>query len=230
MSDATSWSDKLKSWFAALNKREQRLIIGTLFGVPLFVFVQLIFLPGLKKQTALERQVQQLEQDNTVLQSQVLEMSLLAQKDPDADNRKRLEQLQQEIARFDQRLQENLSGLVPPAQMPGLLRSMLKQRTGLTLISMENGQPQAINLAPMPQKGEAKEATAPPEVVLYRHPLHLELQGGYLDMLAYLQDLRQLPHRLFWHGLHIEMGEGYPQARIQVDVYTLSLEKGWISG
>jgi len=49
-------------------------------------------------------------------------------------------------------------------------------------------------------------------------------------VLAYLQDVRQLPQRVFWHGLHIEMGEGYPQARIQVDVYTLSLEKGWISG
>lgn len=230
MSDATSWPDKLKSWFGALNKREKRLIVGTLFGAPLFVFVQLIFLPGLKEQTTLERQVQQLEQDNTILQSQVLEMSLLAQKDPDAENRKKLEQLQQEIARFDQRLQENLSGLVPPAQMSGLLRSMLKQRTGLTLLSMKNGQPQAISLAPTPQQGEAKEATALPEVVLYRHPLHLELQGGYLDVLAYLQDLRQLPHRLFWHGLHIEMGDGYPQARIQLDVYTLSLEKGWISG
>ncbi|EAT16651.1 type 4a pilus biogenesis protein PilO [Desulfuromonas acetoxidans] len=230
MSDAVSLLDKVKGWFAALNKREQRLIVGTLFGAPLFVFIQLIFLPGLTEQTALERQVHQLEQDNTILQSQVLEMSLLAEKDPDADNRKKLEQLQQEIARFDQRLQENLSGLVAPAQMPGLLRSMLKQRAGLTLISMENAQPQAISLAPMPQQGEAKERTALPEVVLYRHPLHLELQGRYLDVLAYLQDVRKLPQRVFWHGLHIEMGEGYPQARIQVDVYTLSLEKGWISG
>nr|WP_320114838.1 hypothetical protein [uncultured Desulfuromonas sp.] len=230
MSDVSSVTVKVKSWFSALNKREQRLIIGTLFGAPLFLFVQLVYLPGLKEQTTLERQVRQLEQDNTVLQSQVLEMSLLAEKDPDAGNRQKLEQLQQEIARFDQRLQENLSGLVPPVQMPGLLRSMLKQRSGLTLISMENGQPQAISLAPVPQQGEAKEERALPEVVLYRHPLHLELEGRYLDVLAYLQDLRQLPQRLFWQGLQIEMSDSYPRAHIQVDVYTLSLEKGWISG
>ena len=157
-------------------------------------------------------------------------MSLLAQKDPDAENRKKLELLQQEIARFDQRLQENLSGLVSPTQMPGLLRSVLKQRQGLTLTKMENGRPLPISIAPPPQQGEAKDETVRPEVILYRHPLHLELEGRYLDVLAYLQDLQKLPQRLFWDGLHIEMSETYPQALIQIDVYTLSLEKGWISG
>jgi len=50
MSEVASLLDKVKSWFSALNKREQRLIVGTLFGAPLFLFVQLVYLPGHSEQ------------------------------------------------------------------------------------------------------------------------------------------------------------------------------------
>ena len=229
MNNAASSVEKIKTWFVALKKREQRLILGTLFAAPLFLFIQLGYLPNHHQQAKLETQIHQLEQDNTLVQSQVLEMSLLTQKDPDAENRQRLEQLQQEIARFDDMLRHNLSGLVAPGEMAGMLKTVLKQRPGLLLVKMENQPSKAITLVPPSQSGEVPKDVLP-EPVLYQHPLHLELQGAYLDVLAYLHDLQRLPQRVFWQGMQIEMGERYPQAQIQIDVYTLSLEEGWIGG
>ena len=230
MSDKVTTPGKVKLWFNGLNKREQRLIVGTVFLVPVFLFIQLIFVPGYERQQDLEKNYQQLLQDNTSLRAQVMEMFLLAEKDPDAENRQKLEQLQQEIARFDALLQSHMTGLVAPQDMPELLKTVLKKRPGLTLHMMQNGQSVAMSISVPTEQGEEQTAAEMPQVVLYRHPLHLELEGTYLDVLAYLQELRGLPQRVFWDGLQIEMEEQYPRARINVDVYTLSLEKGWISG
>ncbi|MCD6526330.1 MAG: hypothetical protein J7K75_05005 [Desulfuromonas sp.] len=229
-------SEEKKPWqqvserFAALNKRERLLILAVVFLAPLVLFAELSYSPAGRQQRQIQQRYQDQLQSNSALQLQLTELALAAEKDPDADNCRELQQLQREMAAFEQQLQQHMAGVVSPQQMPLLLKAMLKKRPGLTLVVLENSVPEPINISASRQDEQQQAGGPQSDALLYRHPLHMEFRGSYLDTLDYVRSLQQLPGRLFWHGLDIQMSDHYPEALIKMDVYTLSLQKGWISG
>lgn len=73
--------------------------------------------------------------------------------------------------------------------------------------------------------GTAAPAQAP---LLYRHGVQLVVEGGYQDMVDYLQALEHMPTRLFWGGASLD-AQKYPKARLTLTLYTLSLDQKWIA-
>ncbi|OGI42866.1 MAG: hypothetical protein A2150_02140 [Candidatus Muproteobacteria bacterium RBG_16_64_11] len=61
----------------------------------------------------------------------------------------------------------------------------------------------------------------------YRHGMRIELKGGYLDMLAYLREVENLPWKMFWGQVTLQV-EQYPVSRLVLHVYTLSTQESWI--
>ncbi len=74
----------------------------------------------------------------------------------------------------------------------------------------------------------AAPPAAPVVPLLYRHGVRLVLQGSYLEMIAYLESLEGLPTQLFWGGAALD-AQKYPQARLTLTLYTLSLDQKWIA-
>ena len=48
------------------------------------------------------------------------------------------------------------------------------------------------------------------------------------DLVAYLVDLEQLPWRMYWGSVNLS-AQTYPISRLTLTVYTLSLDKTWLS-
>ena len=73
----------------------------------------------------------------------------------------------------------------------------------------------------------ATAAEAP--LTLYKHGLKLSLEGGYFDLLSYLQAIQASGWRLHWDSLDYQVSKvaGAP-ATITLVLYTLSREAGWI--
>lgn len=229
-------------WLQALSKRERIMVLAALFLVPVYLFVQLMYLPGVKRQQGLSTQCESIKQQNESLQAQIVELSSAVDIDPNAQQRHQIDTLHQEIASFDRTLQESVAGMVPPQRMAQLLREMLQQRVDLTLVSLKNLPPQP--LLTVTQEVPAEDQTAarqpvtddnstphvtPADVTLYRHGVELQFRGSYMATVRYFSSLQQLPQRLFWDAVSIE-SDKYPQQYVRVKLYTLSPEKGWISG
>lgn len=70
-------------------------------------------------------------------------------------------------------------------------------------------------------------ATAKPRELLYRHGVEIVLQGSYLDMINTMQALEALPVQLFWGGARLD-AQQYPEARLTLTLYTLSLDEQWM--
>ena len=89
-------------------------------------------------------------------------------------------------------------------------------------------------LAVAPANAAANAAAAKPQPaaapapLLYRHGVQLVLQGSYLEMIDYLEALEALPSQLFWGAAALD-AEQYPQARLTLTLYTLSLDQKWIA-
>lgn len=133
----------------------------------------------------------------------------------------RLETLRRSVAEAEETIRLFTSDLVGPAEMRHVLERLIAEQQGLTLIRASN-----LDVEPLIER-DAADAGAPEEPMLYRHGLRLEVEGRYLDALAYLEAVEQLPWRLYWGNLSLVSRE-YPLNRIVIELYTLSLDEEWI--
>lgn len=67
-----------------------------------------------------------------------------------------------------------------------------------------------------------------PRELLYRHGVEIVLQGSYLDMIQYMDALQALPNQLFWGKARLDAGQ-YPDSRLTLTLYTLSLDTKWMT-
>ncbi|MES2161575.1 MAG: type II secretion system protein GspM [Pseudomonadota bacterium] len=91
----------------------------------------------------------------------------------------------------------------------------------------------AAATAKQPSAGAAASSTpaaapAAPAPLLYRHGVQLVLQGSYLEMIDYLEALEAMPTQLLWGAAALDAGQ-FPQARLTLTLYTLSLDQKWIA-
>lgn len=202
----------------SLSRRDRVLLLGLLVGLLILAWDALVWSPLHQRGKGLQAQLVQAQSDQMTQQQQIDQLTLLLAEDPDAANRQQREQLQAELTRLEQELDQAVAGIVTPQEMPELLARLLKDRHGLRLLRLEN-------LPPVPMLDVA--AGDPSEINLYRHPLRIELEGSYLEVLAYLRAVEEATGGLAWESLELRV-TAYPLSRIQVVVHTLSSRKEWI--
>lgn len=81
--------------------------------------------------------------------------------------------------------------------------------------------------APAPAPAAAPALAVKPPDLLFRHGVEITLSGSYMDMIAYMEALEGLPTQLFWGKAEFEV-EKYPNARLTLTLYTLSMDKKWM--
>lgn len=212
----------LTGWYDARPVRERAAVLIGIVLLMVFLIFYLLVSPLDRKNNQLTDQISSIKAELTQLKAK--EQVILARKgfDPDRKDRERLGVLMEESAKLEQQLQEGIVNLVPPQDMPELLKDLLTRQEKLELVSLENLAPQQLKFG----QQESVEEFGPK---LYRHSLRMTFSGDYLTLLKYLRQLQELPRTLIWEDVEISSGD-YPQATVRLQVYTLSLKEGWIGG
>lgn len=127
-----------------------------------------------------------------------------------------------------ERIDSGTAELVSPEQMKAVLQSLLSSQQGLSLVGMRSFS-EAVELSAEPPSAAASEFAGVAPVALYRHGLELQLEGGYFDLLNYLQAVQGSGWRLNWDSLDYRVGEAGPaRAQIRLKLFTLSRKAGWV--
>lgn len=63
---------------------------------------------------------------------------------------------------------------------------------------------------------------------LYKHGVEISVEGSYADLLNYLGELEHMPWQVYWGSVSLS-AQGAPLSRLTLVVYTLSLDKTWLS-
>jgi MSHA biogenesis protein MshJ len=120
-----------------------------------------------------------------------------------------------------------------------VVRDTVSGRPGLTLAQLRTLPPEQV--FPVASRGGPNAAAAKPadpkasgpaaalaqaekdmgNDVIYRHRCELTVKGDVDSLLAYVQGLQRLPGYLHWEKLHLAAA-AYPQASVQLTLYTLS--------
>ena len=202
--------------FDALSRRE-RVLIAT---AVLAVLGMLSYLPLesiWKTHISISQQLKILEQENSISAQQIdLHQQRLAL-DPNLDYQQRLAIVEQQNQDLDSQLDEQMVAMVPADYMPELLSNLLGQVQGIKLIKF-------MSIAPIPllAVGEDKKLN------LYSHGIRLSLEGDYFSVLRFVEAVEAMPDKLYWKRLDYNVAQ-YPLATIEIELYTLSINKDFIS-
>lgn len=220
--------------YDALTQREKIIVAAAVvFGI-LLLGHSLWVEPGQLRARTLTKQIAQQRSDLQALQVQ-LTVAGAKFKDPDAANKAELAEVKAKLAETDRNLHAYDNALVQPDKVPQLLQSLLAKHRGLELVSLQNLPPTPL-LARKPEpKEEAKPTEAkpgaaeplPPGSNIHKHGIEIRLLGNYLDLLAYVSEVEQMPQKLLWGRASLRVS-GYPKSELTLTVYTLSLDSRWL--
>ncbi len=214
----------ISSKFEALNQRERWMVVCALFVVVYAVINMLLLSPVLARQKIL---TDELATDQAQIQTLNHQISALAQSpviDPDAQNKQRIAELLSRLAQLESQLTGLQTSLINPDKMPDLLHNLLKK----------NGKLKLIELQTLPVKGllesdsEDKHQNSNQDLPVFKHGVEITIEGRYLDLLEYVTELEKMPWHVLWSKAALN-AEHYPDSQLKLTVYTLSLDKTWLS-
>lgn len=221
---------KLLVRFDALNRRERIVVSVAVWLVVLFMMDTLAITPAQRQSGATTKAIAEKQAEIARSETEVAALRIKRSQDPDAEARARIAELEKRIADIDGQLKSARTQIVPPEKMAGLLDQLLRRNKRLELVSLRSTAPESMGKtegAAGADKGAPAQGKAAAEA-LYRQGMELTLSGSYADMLDYVAQIEQLPWKIFWGHLEMKVDE-YPRAKLVLNVYTLSLDKTWLS-
>ena len=222
----------LRSRVDGMSLRERAMI----FVAAAFVVISLINAtlldPLLAKQKALSAQVVQQQEKMKALQAQIQNLLQAKRDDEHSPLRARLAQIKQQLQEQDGYLQSRSDRLVDPDKMAGLLEQVLNKNGKLELIALNT-----LSASLLMEKSQAENAAAAQPVAsgaaagqkqIFKHGVKITVRGGYLDLLRYLAELEKLPAQMFWGEVSLSVDK-HPDAVLTLTLYTLSMDKTWLT-
>lgn len=151
-----------------------------------------------------------------------------SQPDPDLAVRQRLEIAQQTLNARMQTAARLQARLVAPKDMVQVLQGMLAEYPGLRLASLATLAPEPVG-QPDPQQTVASAAAREaPETALFKHGVKLTLIGNYAALTGYMEKLERLPVGFYWARAELDAST-HPEISLTLTLYTLSLERTWLT-
>lgn len=235
---------KLSTKLDALTLRERAMVFVAATGAILFLLYTLAVEPMLTRQKVLLAQIKQQQNQVAGIDLEITAKAQGFNLDPDAQERARLQSTRAEIDRISAGLLAVQKGLVAPEKIAPLLENLLRGHGKLRLMALKTlpvtgmnetlapavqTAPSAAPAAVAPTAANQPTPPAPPKAreLLYRHGVEIVLQGSYLDMVTYMDALEALPVQLFWGKASLDAQE-YPNSRLTLTLYTLSLDQKWM--
>jgi MSHA biogenesis protein MshJ len=213
----------------AMTLRERVLIFGAVIAV-LVALLQTALLDGeMKKERRLSAAIAQGQAEIKALDAQVAKLAASPGQDAQRARRERLAEVKRLLGQTESVIATEERKFTAPEKMKRVVEEMLARNHGVQLVEMRTLPTTSIAEARTPgaPKPAAKPAT-PGERLIYRHGMELTVNGGYLEILRYLQQLEGLPTQLYWSELYLN-AVAYPSHTMKIVVYTLSLDPSWLN-
>ena len=214
----------------------ERVIIFAAAGFVVIALMNATLLdPLLAKQKALSAQVVQQQEKMKELQAQMQGLLQAKSDDEHSPLRARLVQLNQQLQEQDRYLQSRRDRLVEPNKMAELLEQVLNKNSKLQLVGLKTLPvgfliPPAAGTAQTAATANASGMQKQPDMKnqIFKHGVQITVRGGYLDLLQYLTALEKMPTQMFWGEVSLSVDQ-YPDAVLTLTLYTLSLDKTWLT-
>lgn len=226
-----------------MSLRERALIFAAAAFVLITLLNATLLDPLLARQKTLSSQVVQQQEKMKALQAQMQGLLQAREDDQKSPLRMHIASLKAQLQEQESYLKSRGDRMVEPGKMAGLLEQVLNKNSKLELVALETLpaslliKPKAGNeqggISGSPQNAATAQpaaATAVGQQRIFKHGVKITVRGAYPGLSQYLAELEKLPVQMFWGeaGLSVE-DKYYPAATLTLTLYTLSLDKTWLT-
>jgi MSHA biogenesis protein MshJ len=216
-------------WELARNKVEamslrERIMLFSIVALLLIFLINAFLLdPLLVRQKAISAKLVQQEQETRALQLAIQNILQSRTENAHSPTRDRIAALKLQLQESEAYLQSRRDKLLSPAKMAGLLEQVLQRNDKLQLLELKT-----LPLSLLAEPSASGKASDKAAQKIYKHGVQITVRGEYLDLLRYLVALEKLPEQMFWGEINLTV-EKHPDSVMTVTVYTLSLDKVWLT-
>lgn len=210
---------KFKNWFESRAEREQWILAVLFISVMVWIGYIAMVEPALEKRAQLKTELQSLTTTAESLESQVPQLTMRANTDPNRDMEIRAEELQRQNRRLAQNI-EGQANFVQPNDLLSWIQSVLVSTENLELTNFDAKPAQPF----FTTAGENGAEAGHNAMQVSKHPVEVVLEGDFFGIHDYLLALEQLPVDFYWQGFDYQVLQ-YPTARVTLSFYTLSYER-----
>ena len=222
----------------ALNQRERLMVFGAA-ALLTYTLIHMLLLDSVE--TSKKRLLTEVSTDRALAQELQQQVNLYKNKppiDPDAQNKLRITELQTQVQMLKSAQSQLNVSLISPDKMPELLRDLLSKNGKLKLIALNTLPPQnLVQQSPQTTDGSTGQTTpnqvaqnlvTTQESTLFKHGVEITVEGRYLDLLEYVTAIENMHWHVLWSRGELAV-KSFPNSQLKLTVYTLSLDKTWLS-
>lgn len=224
------WSDK----FNALSKRERCMVFVAGLAVIYGLLNLLVLTPATIEADRLKASLKQIQTEMYTLKLQIAHEIQEPVHNQNTENQQEIDAISASIRKQQAALTKQEHALLTADQMGDLLDGLLRQSSGVRLMSMSTLP--ATSLLVKDKSGntrllseqEAVSVGRDLQTLIYRHAIQMTIAGSYFDLMHYVENMEKLPHQLRWKQASL-VSKGYPQNELTIEVYTLGLDNTWLN-
>jgi len=228
-----------KSWlfladrFDAFKPRERVALFVALVAVAVGLFFVLVLNPAYARYQRAHNSLTQSAQAQAAIAAEELALVQGAGLDPDAEARRQIARITAENTAMQRNLASVQARLASPDKMTEMLRDLISAQRGLELVSVhtepaEDLLAKATQADKSPPAVQSQPAQSASGQSLYRHGITIRVRGDYQTLASYLRQVESLPWKINLADMSLKTVQ-YPQANMTLTLYTLSLERTWLS-
>ena len=220
---------ELKSKTAALSLRERAILLIVAIVLVMFIWAQFYYLSFEKELKRINVEITQLQQLEYSQQDELQSLMVRLADDPNAQLLTEQRKIKNKLDKLKQQIEVRLSHLIAPELMADVMRKVLSDYQGLRLVSAKNLEVEPLNLASVAKSDSQKGAGVEDDkdqAVLFSHRFEMVLNGSYFQTVSFLKRLESMKG-FYWTMLKYEVDE-YPNAKVTLQLSTLSLDEDWI--
>ena len=147
-------------------------------------------------------------------------------KNPNDDLQQSIAAYKAKLSSVDNVLYSLTNELISPTQMREALQQMLSANDNVKITSFKSLPAESL-IKKSSTTEPVNDLDENPQIDLYRHSIHITLQGEYFQLRDYLKSIEQLSWSFYWHQFDYKV-DTYPQAQLEIEMYSLSTKKEFI--
>ncbi len=222
--------NKLRSFEYVINQRNMReksLFLLTGLFLIVFIWEMTVHDPLVKSVKKYKKETVSTKKQISDTKIQLETVLEKIRSDPSKALNEQRDSLTVEVRTLDMKLNQLMGSLVRPNEMIGLLKSFVDEDKTVTIVSMKNLDPTALQVEKPSTSRDKEEKKPVVKVKLYKHGVDLQLTGNFFDTLNYLEKLEQIDKKIIWDLVEYKVDK-YPLATIHLTVKTISDQRSWI--
>lgn len=205
--------------------RERVLIFLTLLAL-IFLVWDLLVQGGIdRKQKNLQAETAKLATEQQNLQAQLSTLTIAMASDPAIAKKNEIGALNASISEAEARLAGLSQGLISAELLPKALEDVLQRTASVKLLQVRTLAATELKLTTVKSDPTGAVKTEVRGAGVYKHGVLIRIAGNYSQLIQLMAEIEKLGWKFYWESLDYTVSE-YPNAEIDIRVFTLSSEEG----